>query len=131
MSLASNAPVCFIPTSKPEAARRFYKEVLGLTFESDDQFAMVFRVGAQNGQAGSMLRVVRAGTFEPLPFTIFGWEVPDIEKTVEELATKGVEFLRFGFLEQDERGIWRAPNGNAVAWFKDPDGNTLSLSKHD
>ena len=53
-----------------------------------------------------------------------------IEATVTTLTTKGVEFLRFSFFQQDTLGIWTAPNGNKVAWFKDPDGNTLSLSKH-
>lgn len=127
MPLAQHAPISFIPTAKPEAARRFYEETLGLRFVSDDEFAMIFRVGPGEG---AMLRVVRAGNFTPAPFTIFGWEAPEIEETIDELRSKGIEFLRFSFFEQDERGIWRAPNGNAVAWFKDPDGNTLSLSKH-
>ena len=127
MSLAQHAPIAFIPTSNAEASRKFYEETLGLHFLSDDHFAMIFRVGAGEG---TMLRVVRAGNFTPAPFTIFGWEAPDIEAAIDQLAAKGVEFLRIGFFEQDERGIWRAPNGNAVAWFKDPDGNTLSLSKH-
>lgn len=126
MSLQSLAPIAFVPTRNAEAARRFYESTLGLTFVTDDNFAMVFRVG----QAQTILRIVRAPEFQPLPFTLLGWEVPDIEATVDELQAKGVEFLRFSFFEQDERGIWRAPNGDTVAWFKDPDGNTLSLSKH-
>ena len=77
-----------------------------------------------------MLRVVRAGTFTPAPFTIFGWEVEDIHATVAELTGKGIEFLRFSFFEQDADGVWKAPDGSSVAWFKDPDGNTLSLSQH-
>lgn len=126
MSLVSNAPICFIPTNKPEEARRFYEETLGLTFIEDDQFAIVFHVGTTK----TMLRVVRAPNFEPCPFTIFGWETRDIEATVDDLKGRGVEFLRYGFFEQDERGIWRT-SGAAVAWFKDPDGNTLSVSKHE
>ena len=76
-----------------------------------------------------MLRVVRTqGDFTPAQFTIFGWEVTDIHATIADLTSKGVEFLRFGFFEQDPKGVWTAPEGAQVAWFKDPDGNTLSLS---
>jgi predicted enzyme related to lactoylglutathione lyase len=77
-----------------------------------------------------MLRVVRTGAFTPAPFTIFGWEVEDIHATIAELTAKGVEFLRFSFFQQDEAGVWTSPDGSQVAWFKDPDGNTLSLSRH-
>lgn len=125
MSLSTLKPIGFIPTANPEAARAFYQDTLGLTLEHEDQFALVFRSGA------NMLRVVCSGDFPPHPFTIYGWEAPDIEATIDALTAKGVVFERFGFFEQDARGIWAAPNGNKVAWFKDPDGNTLSLSKHD
>jgi len=126
MPLATLSPIAFIPTNNPEAARAFYEKTLGLTFESDDNFALVFRVGPTQ----TMLRVVRTGAFTPAQFTIFGWETPDIEADVEALTAKGIEFLRFAYFEQDALGIWTAPNGNKVAWFKDPDGNTLSLSSH-
>jgi hypothetical protein len=76
-----------------------------------------------------MVRVARA-QFAPAPFTILGWQVPDIEKIVEALYAKGVLFERFGFFEQDKLGIWTAPTGDRVAWFKDPDGNVLSVSQH-
>ena len=68
--------------------------------------------------------------FTPAPFTILGWQVTEIEKTVAGLQAKGVAFERFGFFEQDSLGIWTAPTGDKVAWFKDPDGNVLSLSQH-
>ena len=126
MPLATLSPIAFIPTNNPEAARTFYETTLGLTFVSDDNFALVFRIGPTN----TMLRVVRTGAFTPAQFTIFGWETPDIEADVEALTAKGIEFLRFAYFEQDALGIWTAPNGNKVVWFKDPDGNTLSLSYH-
>jgi catechol 2,3-dioxygenase-like lactoylglutathione lyase family enzyme len=127
MSLATLNPIAFIPISNADAARKFYEEILGLTFVSDDKFALVFRIGP----AQTMLRVVRTpGDFKPAPFTIFGWEVTDIHATIAELSAKGVEFLRIGYFEQDEAGVWNAPGGAQVAWFKDPDGNTLSLSRH-
>jgi catechol 2,3-dioxygenase-like lactoylglutathione lyase family enzyme len=126
MSLASLNPIAFVPTSNADAARKFYEEVLGFTFVSQDQFAVVFRIGPTN----TMLRVVCAGECKPAPFTILGWEVTDIHATIAELTAKGVEFMRYGFFEQDEAGVWDAPGGSKVAWFKDPDGNTLSLSYH-
>ncbi|MDE1162654.1 MAG: VOC family protein [Acidobacteriaceae bacterium] len=125
MSLQTLSPIGFIPTNYPAEARAFYEKTLGLSFVSDDGYALVFRMAG-----GVMLRIVRTGAFTPLPFTVFGWETAQIESDIDELAAKAVVFERFGFFEQDARGIWTAPNGNKVAWFKDPDGNTLSLSQH-
>lgn len=88
---------------------------------------MVFRVGAA---PGIMLRIVKMPEFTPAPFTIFGWEVAPIEEAIDDLTAKGIAFLRYGFFEQDARAIWHAPSGAKVAWFQDPDGNTLSLSQH-
>jgi hypothetical protein len=77
-----------------------------------------------------MIRIAKAPEFKPAQFTIFGWQVTDIENIVAELEKKGVHFERFGFFEQDKLGIWTAPTGDKVAWFKDPDGNILSVSQH-
>jgi catechol 2,3-dioxygenase-like lactoylglutathione lyase family enzyme len=127
MPLTTTTPIAFIPTTDAAAARTFYEQTLGLTFVSDDNFALVFRVGPSQ----TMLRVVCAPQpFTPNPSTIFGWEVDDIHATIADLKTHGVEFLRIGYFEQDPDGVWTAPNGTQVAWFKDPDGNTLSLSTH-
>jgi hypothetical protein len=63
-------------------------------------------------------------------YTVLGWEVSDIEKAVSALVEKGITFEKYGFPGQDERGIWSTSNGDKVAWFKDPDGNTLSLGQH-
>lgn len=114
----------FIPTRDGEAARSFYEATLGLRFVADDGFALVFESG------GNMLRVVRTGEFTPPPYTIVGWESLDIERDVEALAERGVTFERYSFVTQDQAGIWTTPTGDKVAWFKDPDGNTLSLSQH-
>ena len=127
MPLTTHQPIGFIPTNQPEAARAFYEQTLGLHLISDDDFALVFRLGPD---PGIMLRVVRAGAFTPAPYTIFGWETPDLEAVIDDLTTRGLTFERFGFFEQDDRAIWKAPNGAKIAWFKDPDGNTLSLSQH-
>ena len=122
--LNANKVIGFVPTKDAERARRFYANVLGLRFVADDQFALVFDAN------GIMLRVVRVKDFAPFPFTLLGWEVSQIEKVVSGLEKKGVVFERYGWFEQDKLGIWTAPGGAKVAWFKDPDGNLLSVSQH-
>jgi catechol 2,3-dioxygenase-like lactoylglutathione lyase family enzyme len=116
--------VAFVPTRDAEKARPFYEGVLGLRFVKDDGFALVLDAN------GIMIRVAKAPEFKPAQFTILGWQVSSIEKIVAALQEKGVHVERFGFLEQDELGIWTAPSGDKVAWFKDPDGNILSVSEH-
>jgi catechol 2,3-dioxygenase-like lactoylglutathione lyase family enzyme len=115
--------VAFIPTKDATRARRFY-ETLGLRFVSDDAFAIVMDAN------GTMVRIVRVDDFTPFPFTILGWQVKDIHKTVAEMTGQAVKFNRYPFLEQSADGVWTAPGGARVAWFIDPDGNTLSLSQH-
>jgi catechol 2,3-dioxygenase-like lactoylglutathione lyase family enzyme len=122
--LGSTDIIAFVPTKAGGQARFFYEGLLGLQFVSDDDFALVFNAN------GIMIRVVKTQQFTPAPYTILGWRVKGIEKTVTALLEKGVHFERFGFSKQDDRGIWTAPNGDKVAWFKDPDGNTLSISEH-
>jgi catechol 2,3-dioxygenase-like lactoylglutathione lyase family enzyme len=121
--LGSTDIVAFVPTKDTEKARAFYEGVLGLRFVKDDGFALVLDAN------GIKVRVAKA-QFTPAPFTILGWQVSDIKKMVTGLQGKGVQFERFGFFEQDELGIWTAPTGDMVAWFKDPDGNVLSVSQH-
>jgi len=122
--MLTNSPlIAFIPTKDAARARSFY-ETLGLRFISDDSFAIVMDAN------GTMVRVVRVGEFTPFPFTILGWQVNDIHKTVAEMTSKDVKFSRYSFLEQSADGVWTAPGGAKVAWFTDPDGNTLSISQH-
>ena len=117
--------LAFIPTIDGERARRFYVDTLGLTFVSDDPFAITIRSGSTD------IRISRMEAFNPAPQTILGWKVPDIEATVKQFTAAGVTFERYPFLEQDPNGIWNSPDGAAkVAWFKDPDGNVLSISQH-
>ena len=127
MPLTQHAPVAFVPTRNADLARDFYTKTLGLPLVSDDAFALVFRVGPA---PGVMLRVIRVGDFTPAPFTAFGWETATIEQDIDDLTASGIPFLRYGHVEQDERGIWTAPGGTKIAWFNDPDGNTLSLTQH-
>lgn len=116
--------VGFIPTRNGDAARAFYETKVGLRFISEDQFAIVFQSGA------NMIRISRTGSFTPAPFTILGWESLDIERDIRDMSARGVTFERYDYMgPQDELGIWTAPSGAKVAWFKDPDGNTLSISQ--
>lgn len=114
----------FIPTQSAERSLSFYRDVLGLRFVSDDSFAVVMESN------DTMIRLVRMGEFTPTPYTILGWQVENIDHTVKELVGKGLVFQRYPFLQQSEDGIWTAPSGAKVAWFHDPDGNTLSFSQH-
>jgi catechol 2,3-dioxygenase-like lactoylglutathione lyase family enzyme len=122
--LGSNKIIAFVPTRDAVKARAFYEDVLGLRFVNDDGFALVLDAN------GIMVRVAKAPEFKPMPFTILGWQVSGIAKVVADLQGRGVHFERFGFFEQDKLGIWTAPTGDKVAWFKDPDGNMLSVSEH-
>jgi catechol 2,3-dioxygenase-like lactoylglutathione lyase family enzyme len=123
--LAKQKIQAFIPTRNPDRAKKFYRDTLGLPLVSEElPFALVFDV------SGTMLRVTTVKELNPPPFTVLGWRVPDIAVAAEALQKAGVEFLRFPGMQQDDFGIWEAPNGAKVAWFKDPDGNTLSISQH-
>ena len=113
----------FVASVQPERAKQFYGRTLGLRLVSDDQFAVVFDC------AGIHLRIPKVKTFQPHAFTALGWQVPSIRRSVSALVKKGVVFEHYGFPEQDELGIWTAPSGAKVAWFKDPDGNLLSLGE--
>jgi len=114
--------VAFVATTKPDLAKAFYGETLGLRMLEDTPFALVYDAN------GTTLRVQRVEACTPPPFTQLGWHVDDVAATVRDLAKRGVTFERFGFFEQDELGIWSAPDGTPVAWFKDPEGYTLSLN---
>jgi catechol 2,3-dioxygenase-like lactoylglutathione lyase family enzyme len=115
--------IAFAATTNVTEARRFYERVLGLQFISEEPFALVFDAN------GTMLRLQKVERFTPPPFTALGWDVSDIEVVVDGLRARGVELSRYGGMAQDERGIWNAPGGARIAWFKDPDGNTLSLTQ--
>ena len=116
--------VGFALTSKPEQAKEFYGQVLGFRFLKDDGFALVFDAH------GTMLRLSKAKEFTPAAHTVLGWEVDDIARAVKDLEARGVTFQRYPGMTQDELAICTFPTGDRVAWFKDPDGNVLSLSQH-
>jgi catechol 2,3-dioxygenase-like lactoylglutathione lyase family enzyme len=118
--------IAFVPASDLQISRRFYEQTLGLQFISEDPFALVFRAN------GVMLRIANVASvkdFRPAPFTILGWRVPSAENAVRALAEKGIEFVRYPGMDQNALGIWHSPAGAHVAWFKDPDGNVLSVTE--
>jgi catechol 2,3-dioxygenase-like lactoylglutathione lyase family enzyme len=116
--------VAFLVTTNPELAERFYRDVLGFTFLVDDGFALVFDAH------GTMLRIGKAEQFTPSQNTVLGWETRDIHEAVSELTQRGVAFDRHPQLSSDEHSVHTFPTGDKVAWFKDPDGNVLSISQH-
>lgn len=122
--LGSTDIVAFVAISDADKARAFYEGVLGLKFVKDDGFALVFQAN------GITVRAAKMNEVTPQRFTVLGWQVDDIENMVRALTAKDVKFETLGFFKQDELGIWTAPTGDKVAWFKDPDGNILSLSQH-
>jgi catechol 2,3-dioxygenase-like lactoylglutathione lyase family enzyme len=122
--LSSHKLMAFVATRDAARAKEFYGGVLGLRFVTDDGFALVFDAN------GTTVRIATVRELNPPPYTVLGWQVDDIEGAVKELTAAGVVFERYGIFPQDELGIWEAPGGVRVAWFKDPDGNTLSLSQH-
>ena len=116
----------FLATSDAAKAKAFFGEVLGFRCTGEDDYAVVFDAN------GTMLRVAKSRSVTPAQGTVLGWEVTDVHAAVRELTARGVRFEQFGlpFLAQDEDGVWSPPNGDRVAWFKDPDGNVLSISSH-
>jgi len=121
----SNAKlVAFAATTNGDRAATFYRDVLGLTVNTNDEFALSLAAGDVE------LRVQKVAEFRPQSFTSLGWQVADIASVVAQLGARGVVFERYPWLEQDAAGIWRAPSGAQVAWFRDPDGNLLSIAQY-
>jgi catechol 2,3-dioxygenase-like lactoylglutathione lyase family enzyme len=116
--------VAFVATVDVVRAKRFYAGSLGLGLVAEDEFALMFDAN------GTPLRVAAVREITPAPYTVLGWQVRDIVAAVKELQNAGVVFERYPALVQDDHSIWNAPSGAKVAWFKDPDGNVLSISQH-
>ena len=115
--------IAFVPTVDLVRARSFYRDRLGLHLTEQSDYACVFEVNK------TMLRVTLVTIAPAAGYTIVGWRVPDITATVIELSGRGIGFERFESMVQDELGVWTTPDGSRVAWFKDPDGNTLSVTQ--
>ena len=125
--LDSAAIIAFVPTTKPDEARRFFENTLGLEFVQRDSYGMDFNA---NGVALRVANVSSEKDFVPASYTILGWAVNDIDVAARELTERGVVFEQYRALEQDQLGIWESPSGARVAWFKDPEGNILSITEY-
>jgi catechol 2,3-dioxygenase-like lactoylglutathione lyase family enzyme len=121
--LKTSKVISFVATQHPARARKFYEQTLGLPLVEDGPFALVFDAN------DTMLRVQKVEKLVPATHTVLGWDVPDILAETKALGKRGIHFERFEGLQQDKSGIWTTPQGAKVAWFKDPDGNTLSLTQ--
>jgi catechol 2,3-dioxygenase-like lactoylglutathione lyase family enzyme len=122
--MLNNTPIiAFAATLDSTNARAFYEGVLGLRCISEDQFALVLDAN------GVQLRIQKVVTLAPQPHTLLGWSVTSIDSAVRKLASRGVAFERYPHFQQDQQGVWTSPSGAKVAWFKDPDGNLLSLTE--
>ena len=122
--LTTSDVIAFAPTTDLSRARTFYETALGLRLVEENPFACVFDAH------GTMLRVTPVQKVAAAGYTVLGWQVPDIEDAVKRLKKAGVRFQRYAGMGQDRQGIWQSPGGARIAWFKDPDGNTLSISQH-
>jgi catechol 2,3-dioxygenase-like lactoylglutathione lyase family enzyme len=117
--------IAFVSIHDVERAKHFYRDTLGLELVSEEPpYALVFQV------QGVMLRLAINPKATPIRGTVLGWRVPELSSAVEDLRRAGVTLERYEFLKQDDLGIWSSPSGARVAWFKDPDGNILSVSEH-
>ena len=124
--LKSQPIVAFVATTNPRRAKAFYAKTLGLRLTSEDPFALVFNA---HGTTMRIANVSNVKSFKPAPFTIVGWVVTNVGDTVGDLVKKGVAFERFPGMDQDLQGVWQSPSGARVAWFRDPDGNILSITQ--
>src|SRR5580704_8235497 len=120
--LSSNKMVGFVTTKDSKQSRKFYEEKLGFKFIKEDQFALVMATDT------NMIRISPVKDFVPAQHTVLGWEVKQIERVASFLKERGVTFENFSWMKHSDWGIWDSPTGDKVAWFKDPDGNVLSIS---
>jgi predicted enzyme related to lactoylglutathione lyase len=116
--------VAFLAVTDLDRAERFFGGVLGLELRDERPFALVAT------GPGGRLRITLVESLPAVPHTVLGWNVTDIETTIDVLSARGVTFTRYDGMGQDTRGIWTAPGGARIAWFLDPDGNNLSLTQH-
>jgi predicted enzyme related to lactoylglutathione lyase len=123
MDLSKSNIISFIPSTDLEVSAEFYSEKLGLKLMKSDEYALEYELKE------TILRIAKASEVAKTSYTVLGWEVGDIFSTVEELNKKGVEFIFYEGMSQDVNGICSFPNGGKVAWFNDPDENTLSITQ--
>jgi catechol 2,3-dioxygenase-like lactoylglutathione lyase family enzyme len=121
--LARATLIAFVPTTDLERSHAFYGGTLGLRRVEASAFANAYDA------AGTALRVTRVDELAPHPFTVLGWHVEDIAAAVADLRARAVVFVRYPGMDQDADDAWTSPSGARIAWFRDPDDNTLSLTQ--
>ena len=120
--LGSYPLIACIATHEPDLAKSFYRDVLGLRLVTENEFSLIFDAH------GAELRISIVQDLNTAKHSVLGWHVPDIVAVVQQLEKAGVPVERFrNFQGMDQRGVWTAPGGSKAAWFKDPDGNLLSI----
>jgi catechol 2,3-dioxygenase-like lactoylglutathione lyase family enzyme len=121
--LQTAKPAIIICTRDRARSTAFYRDTLGLTLAYEDSFAAVFN------SAGVTLRLSTIPDFTPHEHTVLGFHVTDVRASVDSLRRISVVFNIYPHFKHDELGIWTAPGGKiSVAWFRDPDGNVLSIT---
>ena len=123
MNLAHSKIIGFIPSTNLDVSASFYTNKLGLELVGSDDYALEYLVN------NAILRIIKVVDLINANYTVLGWEVKDIMSAVEELRDNGVDFVFYEGMSQNENGICSFPNGGKVAWFKDPDDNTLSITQ--
>lgn len=123
LDMSKTRVVGFIQVADTARARAFYEGVLELTLR-DDGFALIADF------PGAMLRITTLPNWKASEAPAFGFVVPDVHAMAAQLAQAGVTLERYAFLgdTQGADGVWTGPTGTKVAWFKDPDGNLLSIT---
>ena len=114
----------FVSTIQPEISKQFYRDILGLQIVTEDAYAIELKGN------GAMLRITTVQELKPQPFTVLGFKIEQIELQVKSLSDKGVKFEKYDHFDQNDLGIWTSPSKAKVAWFKDPDGNLISVTEY-
>ncbi|MFF5171123.1 VOC family protein [Micromonospora sp. NPDC000089] len=108
----------------PDRAERFYADTLGLRVTREGDLLKLHLAG------GHTVLVYPKPDHVPAAYTMLNFQVDDVDRAVEQLTARGVEFARYPGLPQDEKGIMR-DNGPTIAWFTDPAGNIISVIQRD
>jgi catechol 2,3-dioxygenase-like lactoylglutathione lyase family enzyme len=122
--LADSKAFSGFAVSDIDAAAAFYGDTLGLETSIENGLLTLHLAGDRP------TLIYPKPDHEPANFTILNFPVDDVERAVDELTARGVEFLRYEGFDQDDKGIHRGP-GPDIAWFTDPAGNILSVLKPD
>ena len=109
-----------------QAARQFYGETLGLDISVlQEDMLLSLDVGGDRD-----VLIYHKPDHAPATYTVLNFPVRDVDRAVDDLIASGIEMARFEGFDQDARGVAR-DGGPAIAWFRDPAGNILSVVADD